>query len=107
MDKSIFEVERNEYAGVIGSMKTECFDMEKEYQDSDIYIRLRSKKTGKLITERVIHEDSNEQYFIINLPEDDERTAPKKIRQYKLETKEEVQAFFDILNKLHNDRTVS
>ena len=110
MNKEIFKVERNEYAGLIGSMKTDCFDMEKDYQENDIFIHLRSKKTGKLITERIIHDDSEEEYYIFELPDDDERQAPKRIRQYKLETKEEVQAFFDILNKIQkkeNDGTVS
>ncbi len=110
MDKSIYEVGRDEYAGLIGSMKIECFDMEKDYQENQTFIRLRSKKTGKLITERIINDDSPEQYYIFELPDNEERQAPKKIRQYKLETKEEVQAFFDILNKLQkkeNDRTIS
>jgi hypothetical protein len=31
MNKSIYEVGRDEYAGLIGSMKIECFDMEKDY----------------------------------------------------------------------------
>ena len=109
MDKSIYEVGRDEYAGLIGSMKIEYFDMEKDYQENQTFIRLRSKKTGKLITERIINDDSTEQYYIFELPDNEERQAPKKIRQYKLETKEEVQAFFDILNKLQkkeNDRTI-
>ena len=110
MNKEIYKVERDEYAGLIGAMKVDCFDMEKDYQENDTHIRLRSKKTGKLITERIIHDSSEEEYYIFELPDDDERQAPKRIRQYKLETKEEVQAFFDILNKLQkkeNDGTVS
>jgi hypothetical protein len=31
MDKNIFKVERDEYAGLIGEMKVDCFDMEKDY----------------------------------------------------------------------------
>lgn len=110
MNKDIFKVERNEYVGLIGEMRTDCFDIEKEYQKNDLYIRIKSKKTGKLITERIIYDDSEEEYYIFELPDDSERQAPKKIRQYILETKEEVQAFFDTLNKLHkkdNDRVIS
>lgn len=109
MDKSIYEVGRDEYAGLIGEMKTDCFDMEKQYDDSATIIKLVSKKTGKTITERVIQENQEERYYIYELPQSEERLAPKKIRQYKLETKEEVQAFFDILNKLQkkNDGTIS
>lgn len=110
MNKDIYEVTRDEYVGLIGEMRTDCFDMEKDYQESNTYIRLRSKQTGKLMTERIIQDNSEEKYYIFELPEDNERQPPKKIRQYKLETKEEVQAFFDILNKLQenkNDRTIS
>ena len=109
MDKSIYEVGRDEYAGLIGEMKTDCFDMEKQYENETTIIKLVSKKTGKIITERIIRDNQEEQYYIYELPQNDERLAPKKIRQYKLETKEEVQAFFDILNKLQkkNDGTIS
>ena len=34
------------------------------------------------------------------MPEDKERCVPARIRQYHLESKEEVQAFFDIINKI-------
>ena len=103
MNKEIYQVERDEYAGLIGEMKVACFDMEKEYKDDGIHIKLVSKKTGRTITERIIDEEQNEIYYIYELPENDERMAPKKIRQYRLESKEEVQAFFDILNKLQKE----
>ena len=96
----IYEVERDQYAGLIGEMKTECFNMDTSYIEDITIITLTSKKTGKMVTKRIIHEDGNEQYYIYDLPENDERLAPKKIRKYELQTKEEVQAFFDILNKI-------
>lgn len=100
MNKEIYQVERDEYAGLVREMKTSCFDMEKEHKDDGTHIKLVSKKTGKLITERIIDDDQNETYFIFDLPDNDERLASRKIRQYHLETKEEVQSFFDILNKI-------
>lgn len=100
MNEEIYEVERDQYVGLVGEMKQDCFDMEKEYQEQDIVIKLVSKKTGELITKRIIHKNSNEQYYIYKLPDAEERLASKIISQYKLETKEEVQTFFDILNKL-------
>ena len=103
MNKEIYQVERDEYAGLIGEMKTSCFDMEKEYNEDNIHIKLVSKKTGHVISERIIDAEQNETYYIYELPENDERMAPKKIRQYRLESKEEVQAFFDILNKLQKE----
>lgn len=100
----IYEVERNEYAGLIGEMKTHCFDMVKEYTETSTIIKLISKKTNKLITKRIIHEDGDEQYFIYEMPDNDERIAPKRILQVTLETKEEVQHFFDALNQLRSKK---
>lgn len=96
----IYEVERDQYAGLIGEMKTNCFYMDTSYQEDKTIITLTSKATGKLITKRIIDAEGNESYYIYDLPENDERLAPKKIRKYELQTKEEVQAFFDILNKI-------
>ena len=31
MNKDIYEVGRDEYVGLIGEMRVDCFDMEKEY----------------------------------------------------------------------------
>lgn len=103
MNKEIYQVERDEYVGLVREMKTSCFDMEKEYSDDGIHIKLVSKRTGQTMTERIIDEEQNETYYIYVLPENDERMASKKIRRYCLESKEEVQTFFDILNKLQQE----
>lgn len=102
MNKEVYRVERNEYVGLIGEMKTDCFDMEKEHHEDVTIIKLVSKKTGKLISERIIHEDGKEEYFIYEIPDNDERLAPKRIRQVTLETKEEVEHFFKALNELRS-----
>lgn len=106
MNDEIYKVERNEYAGLIGEMKTDCFDMEKSYENDCTIIKLVSKRTGHIMTKRIIDADQNETYYIYELPADNERLAPKKIRQYQLESKEEVQAFFDILNKIQKGEKV-
>lgn len=103
MNKEIYQVGRDEYVGLIGEMKTSCFDMEKEYSSDGIHIKLVSKRTGETMTERIIDEEQNETYYIYVLPENNERAAPKKIRRYCLESKEEVQTFFNILNKLQQE----
>ena len=90
MDENIYEVEIDEYAGLIGSLKTDCFDMETLYKDSYTLIKLVDKKTRRVVTKRIIYEDGKEEYFIYYLPDKTQRLAPKKIRQYHLETKEEV-----------------
>lgn len=102
MDDEIYEVGRNEYVGLIGEMKTDCFDMEKEYLEDTTVIKLVSKKTGKLITKRIIPHEDEEKYFIYEMPDNDERLAPKRIRQVTLESKEEVEHFFKALNELRS-----
>ena len=100
----IYQVERDEYAGFIGSLKTDCFDMEKVYQEEYTLIKLVDKETRQIVTKRIIYEDGKEEYFIYYLPDNTKRLAPKKIRQYRLESKEEVKTFFDILNKLQKEK---
>jgi len=52
----------------------------------------------------VIPESGLEQYYVYNMPADDERVAPKPVQIFNLETKEEVQTFFEILNKLQEHK---
>lgn len=49
---------------------------------------------------RIIPDNEKEKYYIFKMPEDDERIPPAPIRRIVLEDKDEVQAFFDILNKI-------
>ena len=100
MDESIYEVERDEYAGVIGQINTKTADIE-EYHQNDVTIIKIKNKNGTHFTTRIINNETGEEkYYVFNLPEGEDRLPPKKIRQVKLETKEEVQAFFDALSKL-------
>jgi len=54
-------------------------------------------------------QDDNEsiKYYIYELPPASDRIAAKPIHKITLETRDEVQAFFNILNKIKNDRTLS
>jgi len=99
MDNSIYEVERNDYAAYLGQLKKDCADLEKYETEHEVFIKLRSIKTGKHLTTRIISNDGDEHYFIFNYPDDDERVPPRPVQQITLETKEEVQKFFEILNK--------
>jgi len=57
MNDEIYEVGRNEYAGLVGEMKTNCFDMEKAYENDCVVVKLVSKRTGRVVTKRVIDAD--------------------------------------------------
>ena len=112
MDNSIYEVDRDEYAGFIGQLNKQMMDVEQLYESNTTFIKIKSKTTGMHLCSRIIPEDDEEHYYIFNMPLDEERIAPKPVMKVTLDTKEEVQAFFDALNKLQkkekeDDRTIS
>ena len=109
MDNSIYEVSRDEYAGVVAQINPQFADVEKYYEQNCTIIKIVSKK-GVHFTTRIIPDEGEEGYYVFNLPSAEESLPPKAVRKITLETKEDVQAFFDILNKLqeanNNDRNI-
>ena len=105
MDNSIYEVEREDYVNFLSQINKQLMDVEEHILDNYTSIKIKSKKTKKHLCTRIIdHEVEEEKYFIFNYPDSDERIEPKPVRQITLETKEEVQHFFDALNKLQEQR---
>lgn len=104
MDNSIYEVERDDYVGFIGQLNKQMMDVEQVYKDDSNILSIYSKNTGKHLCTRIISQDGTEKYYVINMPEDNERITPKGVWQIKLETQEEVQAFFDALNKIQKEK---
>ena len=103
MDNSIYEVERDQYAGFIGQLNKQMMDVEQFYESNMTVMKIKSKNTGKLLCTRLIPEDDVEHYYIFNMPEDNERIAPKPVMKITLENKEEVQSFFNALNKIQSE----
>lgn len=99
MDDNIFEVSRDEYAGVIAQINPKTSDIETVHEDWGTSIRIRNK-AGTHFTTRNISDDGEEHYYVFELPRGEDCLPPKAIRKITLETKEEVQAFFDALNKI-------
>ena len=105
MDNSIYEVSRSEYKGFVDEIKSECRRIEvEEINPTHIAAKIYSKKTGKCLCSRVAYsaeygEPEPEKYYIFEMPDDDERNAPKPTVQVVLSSKEEVQAFFDFVAK--------
>lgn len=104
MDNSIYEVNRDEYAGFISQLNKQKCDVEQFFEDNMTIIKIKSKKNGTHFCTRIIPEDDVEHYYIFNLPEDDEAVPPKAVMKVTLETKEEVQDFFNALNKLQQEK---
>ena len=100
MDNSIYEVERDDYVGFIGQLNKQMMDVEQTYKDDSNILSIYSKTTGKHLCTRIIPSDGQEHYYIFNMPEDDERIEPRPVMKITLNTKEEVQALFDALNKM-------
>ena len=100
MDKSIFEVTRDEYVGFIREINPNSRIMEKEEDERAVRLKVVSNKTGKVLCERIIPEEGDEIYYVYEMPDPNERIAPKPVQKIVLETPEEVQAFMDILSKL-------
>ena len=101
MNNEIYEVERDDYVGFLYQLNKEKMDVEEyDYPEGHI-IKLKSKKTGKHLTTRIIDDEKHEEhYYVFNMPDDDERVEPKGVIKVTLNSKEEVQTFFDALNKL-------
>ena len=65
MDNSIYEVNRDEYAGFIGQLNKQMMDVEQFYEDKLTIMKIKSKKTGTHLCTRMITEDGEEYYYII------------------------------------------
>lgn len=100
MDNEIYEVNRDQYAGFMSEIKPECLDVEVSHLEDCTIIKVQSKKTGKHLCSRIIPEEAEEHYYIFNMPDGDERQRGRPVRKITLETKEEVQTFFDALSKV-------
>lgn len=104
-DESIYEVSRGEYKGFVNEIKpeyrrVEVTQLDKKHSATKIY----STNTGKCLCSRVSYsvdygEPDPEKYYIFEMPENYERNAAIPVQKIVLETKEEVQAFFDFLAK--------
>ena len=57
-------------------------------------------KDGKRHFGAIIYEIDNTHYYVFDMPLDDERKSPNRIKKLTLNSKEEVEAFFSILKKL-------
>ena len=90
MDNSIYEVERDDYAGFIGQLNKEMMDVEQYYENDMTIMKIRSKNTGTHLCTRIIS-DENEHYYVFNMPTDYERITPKPVMKITLDKKEDVQ----------------
>lgn len=103
MDNSIYEVDRDDYAGFIGQLNKTMMDIEQFYEKDTTIIKIISKNTGIHLCTRIIPDNDIEHYYVFNMPADNERIKPKPVLKITLDNKEDVQTFFNAINKLQQE----
>ena len=100
MSNDIYEVTRDEYAGFIGQLNKQMCDVEQYFEDGLTIMKIKSKITGIHLCTRIISDNGEEHYYVFNMPINEERIAPKPVMKINLDTKEAVQEFFNVLNRI-------
>lgn len=105
MESSFYEVSRDEYTGFVSQINPAAKSVKEEENMGVKWIKTYSKTTGKLLCAREIHsEDGRELYFVFEFPPNEDRIAAKAVRKVTLNTKEEVQEFFNALSKVMKEQ---
>lgn len=106
MNENIYEVSRDEYVGFVSQINPEMRTSKEEQNETEgaKWIKTYSKKTNRLLCAREILEDGNENYYVFEMPLPEERIAPKPVRKVTLETREEVQNFFNALSQIMKEK---
>ncbi len=102
-NNDIYRVDRDEYVGFLSSIKPTARLTETIKDNGYTFIKTRSNTTDVHFCTRIVppnESDENEQYYIFNMPNEDERQPEQPRVKIRLETQEEVQIFFDVLKKL-------
>ncbi len=99
MNDDMYKVEYEDYIGFVNQLKKGTFNSKVEEYDAKKRLEIISNKTGKILAAQEVYSDEESNFFIYEMPDDDERRAAPKVRKIVLETEEEVKAFFELLNK--------
>lgn len=101
MDNSIYEVEREDYKNFLEQLNTEKMHKEESWLEQVHIVKIISNTTNTHLCSRISDSELKEEhYYIFNYPNDDERITPKPVCKINLDTREEVQTFFNALSKL-------
>lgn len=98
---AIYEVDRDDYVGFVSQLnKTKCYVSESTTDESSTVYEIYSKASDNLLCYRVIPKDTQERYYVVNMPADDERIPPKPVRTVTLDTREAVEEFLNALGHI-------
>lgn len=105
-DKAMYEVSRDEYKSFIEQIKPECRRVELDKLDWRLTAaKVYSVKSGRCLASRVfdhrqeVNNPEPERYYIFEIPEANESLPPIPKLKINLETREQVQAFFNAVSK--------
>ena len=103
MENDIYEVDREEYKTFLGQLDTTKTHLEESWEgeDSIQIIKVVSDKSNIHLCGRIRdYKLEKERYFIFNYPDADERLRPKPVLHLTLNSREEVQDFFNAISEL-------
>ena len=109
-EDEIYEVSRDEFVGFIAQIKPECFTHTIDtHYDEDTYnineqiVHIVSADDERRFAKIVSTEEETRQY-VYEMPRNEERQAAKPVRKITLGTKEDVQAFFNALQQIQENK---
>ena len=106
MNESIFLVDREDYKALVERLKVEKIRTEKIEEREYTIIKIFGIDSEECICSRKTYNNGSkpEEYYIFKFPEDDEWGPPIPKKKIVLETKEEVQTFFNILSQIQKEK---
>lgn len=100
MREELYSVTRDEYVGFVKQLIPQNMHTEHiENDDETASLKIYANRDDTLIAEQYLNSDGIYEYYVYNMPANEDRRASKPVQKIVLETQEEVQAFFDILQK--------
>ena len=100
----IFEVTREDYKAFVERFLAGAVMAEEEEYEGGKILKVYSNKTNKLLCAQTMSEEGKSSYYIFEYPEADEWGPPIPKYRLELQTKEEVQAFFNTLSELRKQK---
>ena len=106
---NLYEVDRTDYKYFVRGLNlSKCevkeVQVDRWHKATKIFSKDRNICLASRLTHTIEGEDREpEKYFIFASPTADESVPPTPVAELKLETKEEVQAFFDALSKYQKE----
>lgn len=104
-EDEVYEVSNDEFRGFMMQLKEGCFEhILLDYEDYHEVKIVSTDGDRHFASIKKFPDDDDTHFYIYEMPKDEERTAAKAVRKIILETKEEVEEFFKILNKLQEKK---